>query len=247
MESYSQFADFYDLLMSDVDYTARTAYLLKLFKKHGKNPTLLLDLACGTGAFSNEFARKNIEVIGVDASQEMLSCARENSAKTGTDVLFLCQKAEELNLYGTVDGAVCCMDSVNHITDEKALKAAFQKVSLFLEKDCLFIFDVNTVYKHKEVLANNTFVIEEENLYCVWQNFFKEKNLITDISLDFFVEENGVYERFSEDFSERAYTDEQLVSWLINCGFCVEAIYDDMTENEPNEFSERKIFVAKKI
>ena len=126
------------------------------------------------------------------------------------------------------------------------MKAAFQKVSLFLEEDCLFIFDVNTVYKHREVLGDNTFVIEQDNIYCVWQNCFDEKNLTTNISLDFFVENEGVYERYCEDFEERAYTDEHLTSMLRNCGFCVEAIYDDLTENEPNEFSERKIFVARK-
>ena len=117
--SYENFAETYDILMNDVDYKSRTEYLLKLFKNHGKIPTLLLDLACGTGGFSNCFAKKGIEVIGVDMSEEMLAKAGENSAEMGTDVLFLCQKAEELDLYGTVDGAICCMDSLNHITNIK--------------------------------------------------------------------------------------------------------------------------------
>ena len=247
MESYSQFSLFYDRLMSDVDYKARAAHLIKLFKKYGKTPPLLLDLACGTGGFSNEMARHGIEVIGVDMSEEMLAAARENSADMGTDVLFLCQKAEDLNLYGTVDGAICCLDSVNHITNAKDLKTAFSKVSLFLEKDCLFIFDANTIYKHREVLGNNTFVIEQEDLYCVWQNCFDEENLVTHISLDFFEENGEFYERYCEDFDERAYSDEELTAMLEDCGFSVEAILGDMTDCEPTEFCERKIFVAKKI
>ena len=247
MESYSQFANVYDCLMSDVDYKKRTSYLLKLFKKHGKTPTLLLDLACGTGGFSNEMASRGIEVIGVDMSEEMLGVARENSAERDLDVLYLCQKAEELDLYGTVDGAICCLDSLNHITNIKNLEKALKKVSLFLEKDCLFIFDVNTVYKHREVLANNTFVIEQNGVFCVWQNEFDDKKLMTNISLDFFVEEeNGSYERFSEDFSERAYTDEELCALLEKCGFLLEAVYGDLTEKEPMENCERKIFVVKK-
>ena len=94
MDSYSQFAEVYDRLMNDVDYKGRTDYLLKLFEKHSKTPTLLLDLACGTGGFSNQMALKGIEVIGVDMSEDMLSKARENSAELETDVLFLCQKAQ---------------------------------------------------------------------------------------------------------------------------------------------------------
>ena len=169
---YNSFADFYDELMQDVDYKKRTSYLMMLFKKYDKAPTLLLDVACGTGGFSNEFAKQGIEVIGTDMSEEMLSVARENSAVLGQDVLYLCQKAEELDLYGTVDGAVCCLDSLNHITDYKTLCKAFSKVSMFLEKDRLFIFDVNTVYKHREILGDNVFVTDNGNLYCVWANLY---------------------------------------------------------------------------
>ncbi|MBR6509840.1 MAG: methyltransferase domain-containing protein [Clostridia bacterium] len=249
MESYSQFAEVYDRLMNDVNYKGRTDYLLKLFEKHGKTPTLLLDLACGTGGFSNQMALKGIEVIGVDMSEEMLSKARENSAELNTDVLFLCQKAEELDLFGTVDGAICCMDSINHITDYETLKEAFKKVSLFLEKDCLFIFDANTIYKHKEILGNNTFVIDEEDVYCVWQNSFDKETNLTDIALDFFVlnEEDDSYYRYCEDILEKAYSDTELETALKEAGLELIAVYDDMSENAPFDTTERKIFVAKKL
>lgn len=247
MESYSQFAEFYDRLMSDVDYKKRSAYLLKLFKKFGKKPTLLLDLACGTGGFSNEMALQGIEVIGVDMSEEMLSVARENSAELNTDVLFLCQKAEELDLYGTVDGAICCMDSFNHITDIKDLKKAIERVSLFMEKDSLFIFDVNTPYKHKHILGDNTFVIEQDDIYCVWQNEYNEKTSTTDITLDFFVnDKDDIYSRFSEYFSERAYTNEELKDTLTVCGFDIVALYGDMTTDEPSEDCDRIIYIVRK-
>ena len=245
--SYENFAETYDILMNDVDYKSRTEYLLKLFKNHGKIPTLLLDLACGTGGFSNCFAKKGIEVIGVDMSEEMLAKAGENSAEMGTDVLFLCQKAEELDLYGTVDGAICCMDSLNHITNIKNLTAAVNKVSLFLEKDCLFIFDVNTEYKHRNILGDNTFVVEEDGVVCVWQNSYHADRLTTDISLDFFIEQDGHYIRSSEDFSERAYTESELSEILRKAELSTDAIYDDMTYNPPTDKSERVIYVTKKV
>lgn len=247
MESYSEFAAVYDALMQDADYKGRTAYLLKLFKKFGGVPTLLLDVACGTGGFSNLFAQKGIEVIGIDLSEEMLAVARENSAEMGTDVLFLCQKAEELDLYGTVDGAICCLDSINHITDKRVLKQAFKKISLFLEQDKLFIFDVNTEYKHEYILGNNTFVMDEDDIYCVWQNSFDSKRKITDICLDFFIKDDDGYVRRGEEFSERAYSVEELSEMLAGAGFKVEAVFDDMTEKPLRENSERAIFVCRKF
>lgn len=244
---YSNFAEYYDSLMYDVDYKKRTEYLLKLFKKYSKKPSLLLDVACGTGGFSNEFARQGIEIIGVDMSEEMLSFAREKSAEQDLDVLYLCQKAEELDLYGTVDGAICCLDSLNHITDYKQFCKAIAKVSLFLEKDCLFIFDINTQYKHRQVLGNNVFVIENEDVYCVWANEFNEKDCVVDISLDFFVEQDGLYERFSEEFSERAYSIEEIKSACETAGLEIIAIFDDMTDNALKETDERAVVVTRKV
>lgn len=245
--SYNSFANVYDILMRDAHYKKRTAYLTKLFKKHGKFPKLLLDLACGTGEFSNRFAEQGIEVIGVDMSEDMLSVAREKSAELGNDILYLCQKAEELDLYGTVDGAICCMDSINHITDIKKLSAAIKKVSLFLEKDGLFIFDVNTEYKHSTVLGDNTFAFEEKGVYCVWQNRYNAKKLTTEISLDFFVKKDENYSRSSECFKERAYTPDQLEKIIADAGLDIEALYDDLTFDAPHSKSERIIYITKKI
>ena len=244
--AYSDFAAVYDSLMLNANYEKRAKYIEKLLKKYGKMPTLMLDLACGTGEFSAAFARKGVEVIGVDMSEDMLSIAREKAYDEGLDILYLCQAAEDLDLYGTVDGAICCLDSLNHITDKRAIEKAIAKVSLFLEKDCLFIFDVNTPYKHREVLGNNTFVLEKDEVYCVWQNEYDEKMQKTNITLDVFEEEDGVYTRFTEEFSERAYDMEYLKTVLMKKGFEVLGVFDDLTENPLTEKSERAIFVAKK-
>ena len=245
---YSQFAKVYDLLMNDVGYGERADYICTLFERYDRMPTLLLDLACGTGEFSNKFADRGVSVIGVDMSPEMLSVAMEKTKEQGNDVLYLCQNAAELDLYGTVDGAVCCLDSINHITDYKDVCDAFKKVSLFLEEDRLFVFDVNSVYKHKTVLADNTFVIEEDGIYCVWVNCFDEDTNITSINLDFFTEEeDGRYIRSSEYIEERAYTKEEIVTALIGAGFKVEACFDDMTEELPKAETERIVYVARKV
>jgi len=246
MGCYDNFASVYDLLMRDADYEGRTEYLLKLFEKYGTAPTLLLDVACGTGGFSNLFAQKGIEVIGVDMSEEMLMTAGENAAELDVDVLYLCQKAEELDLFGTVDGAICCLDSVNHITDKKELQRSFDKISLFLEPQKLFIFDVNTEYKHEKVLADNLFVMDEEDVYCVWQNSYNKEKKITDITLDFFIKDGDVYERSGEEFSERVYDFAELTQMIEKSGMSVVAIFDDMTENPVCDTTERAIFVCRK-
>ena len=241
--SYEAFASVYDVLMQDVDYKKRTEYLLEIFDRYDRKPTLLLDLACGTGSFAKEMLERGIDVIGVDASEEMLNIARENLP----ECLLLNQRAEELDLYGTVDGAICLMDSLNHITDYGDFCKAIERTALFLEKDRLFVFDVNTEYKHKNILGDNCFVIENNGVFCTWQNETDE-NFLTNIMLDFFVEgESGEYQRFGEDFSERAYTKSQIETALNKAGLEIVAVLDDMSFKEQKETSERLYYVTRKI
>ncbi len=242
---YNEFAYSYDSLMQNADYSFRAKYLCALFKKHDRMPTLMLDLACGTGEFSLQFAKQGVSVIGVDISADMLSVAREKTAEQSMDVLYLCQNATELDLYGTVDGAICCLDSLNHIIDYNDFCKAISKVSLFLEPDRLFIFDVNTPYKHKEILGNNTFVIDTDDVYCVWQNEYKDDNTV-EINLDLFEAEGDSYYRTGESFCERAYTAEEIKNACNKAGLKIEAIYDDLSENPPQDTTQRLIYVTRK-
>ncbi len=245
--SYSDFAQFYDRLQTDVDYKKRTEYLLEIFKRYDRLPTLLLDLACGTGGFSLEFYQKGIDVIGVDPSVEMLGVAREKCYQKGINMLLLCQSASGLDLYGTVDGAICCLDSINHIIDEEELQKSFNRVSLFLEKDRLFIFDVNTMYKHQNVLSSKTFVSETDDVLCLWRNSDCTENGMVDIRLDFLNKnKNGTYNRYVEEFSERAYSDEILQKMCDNAGLQVVAVLGDLSENSPKVNEERIIYVTRK-
>ncbi|MBP3706416.1 MAG: class I SAM-dependent methyltransferase [Clostridia bacterium] len=245
---YEEFASYYDILTSDVDYQARCEYILSIFERFQSNPTLLLDLACGTGGFSNEFAKRGFSVIGVDISPEMLGIASDKSEKLGLDVLYLCQNAAELDLYGTVDGVICCQDSLNHIIDYDELSAVFSRVSLFLETGKLFIFDLNTPYKHEFILGDNTFFLEEDNLCCVWQNTFSKEDMCVNITLDFFKEiDNDIYQRKTDYIIERAYTIDEINTALEKASLKVEAIFAEMTYDKPNRDTQRIFYVTRKV
>ncbi len=244
--SYGAFADFYDGLTGNVGYKERADYILSLLKKFSHDPGLTLDLACGTGTLTLELKKRGVDIYGIDASPDMLSVALQKSAEAGEQILFLCQKMQSLDLYGTIDTCVCTLDSINHITDIKDVKKAFERVSLFMNKGGLFVFDVNTPYKHKEVLADNVFVFDTDEVYCVWQNTPLEE-MLTEISLDFFIPEGDSYYRLSESFTERVYTEGTLRELLDGAGFETLGVFGDMTMDSPAATEQRMIFVARKI
>lgn len=247
MSSYVSFAGFYDGLTENVAYHKRCAYILKLFKKIGHNTGLTLDLACGTGSLTLELAKSGVDVFGIDASEEMLCQAQAKAFDEQLDILFLCQKMQNIDLYGTIDTCICTLDSINHLTSKKDVQQTFEGVSRFMNKSGCFLFDVNTVYKHQKVLADNTFVYDTEQVFCVWQNTLLKNNTV-EIDLDFFEKtEKNHYIRSSESFCERAYTHNEITEMLEKAGFRLVDFYGDMTFEKPKENEQRIIYVAQKI
>ncbi len=244
--SYDNFSRFYDLLTDNVEYEKRADYFCRLLSLCGIEKGFLLDLACGTGSLSVEMAKRGFDVIGVDLSIGMLNAARQKAYESGEQILLLNQSMDDIDLYGTVDCAVCVLDSINHLADAQQVKRTFEKVSLFMNPGGAFAFDVNTLYKHKNVLADNAFVYELDELYCVWQNSFDETDGSVDISLDFFEEEDGAYYRSCESFTEKAYDLADIEKWLEEAGFEVVGIYDDMTTEKVRPETERAVFLTKK-
>ena len=247
MGGYGSFSDFYDILTENVNYPQRAQYIADLLTANGIKGGILLDLACGTGKLSTEMAKRGFEVIGVDASGDMLSIAMNNAYESGVNILFLCQTMQELDLYGTINACVCTLDSINHLTDKKDVQAAFDKVSLFTEPGGIFVFDVNTLFKHREILADNTFVYDMDGVYCVWQNTLDKATDTVQIDLDIFEEiEDGIYERMQESFCERAYEISELQAMLQKAGFEVINVYDELTNQPPKADSQRVFIIARK-
>ena len=248
MASYGDFAYFYDNLTDNVDYEKRCSYIKGLLAENGVGEGILLDLACGTGTVSLMLSDMGYDVIGVDASEDMLSVAQEKKMESGADVIFLCQRMEELDLFGTINACVSTLDSINHVTDEETVREIFRRVSLFMEDKGIFLFDVNTPYKHKCVLGDNTFVYDTDEVYCVWQNSTDE-SLVTTVNLDIFEKDEDdeeTYYRYSEEFTERAYDLDDIKKWLEDVKFEVIGIYEEMTKNSVKADTQRAVFVARK-
>lgn len=246
MSRYGAFAEYYDSLTSNVSYDETAKYVADILNENGIKKGILLDLACGTGTMSVQMAKRGYEVIGIDNSPEMLSEAREKACEAREDILFLCQDMCDIDLYGTVECTICLLDSLNHLESEEELLAAFKGVSLFTVPGGLFIFDVNTQYKHKYVLGNNTFVYDNDDVYCVWQNEYDDESKTVEIFLDFFEEENGLYRRSSEYFTECAFSDETIRRLLKEAGFSDVKAYGELSGHAPSETEERIFYVARK-
>ena len=174
MSDYSFFARFYDGLTQNVDYGRRAEHFSALLLSYGVESGTVLDLACGTGTLTSLIASRGYEMIGVDSSPDMLAQAQNRAFEEGQNILFLCQQMQNLDLFGKIDAALCTLDSINHLTEPEDVRETFRRLGTFIRPGGMFIFDVNTVYKHREILVDNSFVYECPEVFCVWQNSLDE-------------------------------------------------------------------------
>jgi len=240
------FSNAYDKLQ-DADYNAFFEYYKKIFKKFDKNPELVLDLGCGTGNITVKMAQAGYDMIGIDLSCEMLDIARQKAADEGLDILFLNQDMTEFELYGTVDAIISTLDGINYITEDGGLEKLFKLCENYLNPDGIMIFDINSKYKLKEVLGNNTFVSEEDNIFYIWQNNFFEEENVCSFTLDFFVKnKDGSYDRFSEYQEERAYSKEEIERAAEKAGLEIRGCFGGFDFSAPQDTSERLFFILNK-
>jgi ubiquinone/menaquinone biosynthesis C-methylase UbiE len=243
MSSYNVFAKYYDFLTQNIDYDAGSSFISGIFKDN--NIKSVLDLACGTGIISEKLIDCGFDIIGIDMSSDMLTEAeiRLNSYKGRYSLINA--KMQDFKLTESVDGVICCLDSINHLTDEKDVLKTFNNVFDSLNIGGIFIFDVNSVYKHQTALNNKAYVFDEEDFFLSWDNELLDDNIVR-IMLDFFVFNGESYDRYSEEFFERAYSEASLSNMLKNAGFSEVRIYGETDFSEPNDESERLYFVCKK-
>ena len=248
MSSYEALAARYDALTADVDHRRWADYIEKQFQKCPIPIHTVLDLACGTGEMTCLLAERGYEMIGVDQSQDMLAVAAEKGRQVrGEAPIFLQQSMQELDLYGTIDACICCLDSVNYVTDPRQLKKAFARVWLFLMPGGLFLFDINTPSKLRG-LDGQVFLDETEDTYCVWRAEYEKRGRICSYFMDIFRLDlgSGLWERGEELHRERAYEPEELTAFLREAGFRDIRQYGNLKLRPPREGEDRIFFVARK-
>lgn len=251
MEAYTGFAEVYDTFMDNVPYEEWSLYLNEILKEYGVQSGLVVDLGCGTGAITERLAKQGYDMIGIDNSEEMLSIAREkleeyeeNDSRKG--ILYLLQDMREMELYGTVDAIVSICDSMNYITEEDDLLQVFRLVNNYLEKDGLFVFDLNTEYKYREILGEKNICENREDASFIWENYYYPEEQVNEYDLTIYVKKEGkLFERLEETHYQRAYSLEKIKELLEKAGMQFVTAYDAFTKDAPKPESERIYVIAK--
>ena len=233
--------------MDNVPYEDWSRYVTGLLAEYGITDGLVLDLGCGTGKMTRLLADAGYDMIGVDYSEEMLEIARERQDEQNRDdILYLMQDMREFELYGTVRAVISICDSINYILEEDDLRHVFELVNNYLDPKGIFIFDLNTVYKYRELLGENTISENREESSFIWDNYFYEDEMVNEYDLTLFIrEKDNLYRKYEELHYQKAYELEQVKRLLEEAGMEFVAAYDAFTHEPVREDSERIYIIAR--
>lgn len=242
---YGEFAKIYDkLIYEDIDYNLIAQRLKKIIQENNIEQKDYLDLACGTGNVTINMAENFKNVYAVDLSDDMLMQAFDKFQEKNINAQVICQDMTELDLNHKFDLISCMLDSTNYILEEEDLMNYFKSVFNHLKDEGIFVFDINSYYKLSNILGNNIYIHDDDNVFYSWENVFEDE--IVSMYLTFFVKDKNQYEKFQEEHYERAYKEEEIEGMLKNIGFSILNKYDGYTVNDVNEKSERILYVVKK-
>ena len=231
--AYNEFAYFYDEFNGEADYDALFAYVLRKLKENGIQNGIVADFGCGTG-----------DVIAVDQSEELLAVLRDKADQLGIadGLLLLRQNLLELDLFGTIRAAVSTFDTYSHIGPWQNFEKAIRRAAFFMEKGGVFLFDLNTPYKNRQVLGENLFTFEGPDASCRWQNHYLAEEQAVEISID--IHYNDTDEDFHEQFKEYSYELQQVTQALEKYGFAVQSVEDGESFGALQPDSQRFIFTC---
>ena len=245
MECYNEFADVYDeLIHGDINYSLWGEKINQICDKYNVVKKDYLDLACGTGNLTINVGKKFMSTTAVDLSQDMLTIAQEKLRNSRIRTKLICQDISLLNLRKQFDLITCALDSTNYILKNEDVINYFNAVHSHLKDTGIFIFDINSEYKLKNILGNNVFNYDDGEVVYIWENEIEKE--ILNMYLTFFVKEGQVYRRFDEHHRERIYSENFLEELFTKAGFEMLEKLDNYEDDTIEEKTERIVYVLRK-
>ena len=191
--------------------------------------------------------------------EEQTQEEQDQESVKNNSILYLQQDMRNFELYGTVTAVVSICDSMNYITSNQDLLKVFKLVNNYLDTDGIFIFDMNTEYKYKHILADNTIAENRDDCSFIWENYYDEDKMLNEYNLTVYVkledddsdqedqedQEVQLFERFEETHYQKAYSLDTVKKLLEEADMEFITVYDAFTHNPPTEKSERIYFVAR--
>ena len=234
--------DFYPFMFSEERFGAavqEVGQLIELARPAGK---AVLDLCCGPGRHSVEFARRGFQVTGVDRSPFLLSRASEHASASNVSVEWVQQDMRDFCRPETYDFACSLFTSFGYFEDDADQERVLGNIYKSLKRGGCVIIDVKgkegMLRQWKDSIvsqcADGSYVIQLPRLHDDCTRVRNEWLLVKD----------GHSSTYSFDLF--VYSGRELRDLLLRAGFAHVTLYGDLLGSAYDLSSPRLVAVARK-
>lgn len=241
MKPYQALAPIYERVIADDDYNKWAQYLIDLLKVHVKGDSGL-DMACGSGYFTRAIKKAGYNVEGIDSSPDMLNEATTKARHDGLNILFRLGDMSNVKCFKKVDFITVINDGINYIPHSN-IEKTFKHFYSLLNKDGVLIFDISSKFKLENVIGNNIFAEDTEDMTYLWFNKLYGDHVDMDISV--FTKIGEYYKKSEEEQTQYIYACENITEILQKVGY-KSIIATNHMDNKLTSDSLRIQFIAKK-
>jgi SAM-dependent methyltransferase len=202
----------------------------------------LLDLCCGPGRHSVEFARRGFHVTGVDRSPFLLDRAREHATQSGVSIEFIKEDMRNFVRPANFDLACSLFTSFGYFEDEQDNLRVLRNLYLSLKDSGVLVVEVLGKERLARVwkdtmcteLEDGSLMFQRPQIRDDWTRIRSEWTLVKD----------GRARSFT--FEHTVYSGRELKDGLLSCGFNQVQLFGDQQGSPYGLDAQRLIAVARK-
>jgi ubiquinone/menaquinone biosynthesis C-methylase UbiE len=236
MTLYNEFAEVYAKGEYPSLSQAVAEIMPKLIKQYNMpDKGALLDVACGEGSYAILMAENGWKVSGIDQSDEMLRLANHRALKSKVNVEFLKQDMRFLDFSDQFEIATCWFDSLNYMLTPDDLQSTINNISRALKPGGWFLFDMNTTYGLAVKWQKVRCYVQQEtpDLIELHRTSYDFENHKACLKITWFVRDGAFWEKFEEKHIERAFSINEIESYLNYAGFKVVEKFGNLANMTP--------------
>jgi SAM-dependent methyltransferase len=219
--------------------TEQVAQLLALTNFKGRS---VLDLCCGPGRHSVEFAKRGFDVTGVDRTQFLLDRARERAAESGVNVEWVLEDMRKFRRESAFDLVCSMFTSFGYFENPDEDLLVLRNILGSLRPGGIFLIEtlgkegLARIYKDTvcEEFPDGMVVLQRHQIRSDWTRVYNEWSMLKD----------GSYRTFR--FEHTIYSACELKERLLAAGFSEVRVYSDLLGNPYGAEPARVVLVARK-
>lgn len=204
-------------------------------------PAAVLDLGCGIGRHSLEFARRGFQVTGVDRTEGFLAEARQRAEDEGLDLELVQEDMRRFRRPGAYDLAVNLLTSFGYFEDPEDDRRIVQNVHDSLRGGGVFVLDMMGKENLARIFSPRDWEEKDGEIRLYERRITKSWSWIEN---RWIVLKDGGKSEFT--LGHRLYSASELTRLLEDCGFASVDAYGSLAGAPYDHAAERLVVVGRR-